>query len=248
VAIHFTSNRPYEHKIAAFRFLVTRMQRLPLTPQYKQKEWRNILHVSKTNGYPLSTITKLNTQIQNKLHNLSVTNEHSNKKWTTFRYHSPMIGKMTIVFHDTNLKLAFRTKNSIQNILNTQNQNKNKYTYSSIYQMICHICSNSYIGQTDRGLEIRYKEHIRHIKNNSSQSAYTHHVLLNRHNYGPMETTVTLLHKAKKVKRMNTLENYYIQFFQHNNTVINEHSHLRTNPLFQLACDANIEPPTAHPH
>jgi hypothetical protein len=78
--IHFTSNHTYVHKIATFRFLLTRMQLLPLTPQYKQTEWRNILHIAKTNGYALSTITKLSTRIQNKLHNSSVTNEHSNNK------------------------------------------------------------------------------------------------------------------------------------------------------------------------
>jgi hypothetical protein len=78
--IHCTSNHPYEHKIAAFRFLLNRMQHLPLTPQYKQKEWRNILHIAKTNGYPLSVITKLNTQIQNKLHNSNATSEHYKKK------------------------------------------------------------------------------------------------------------------------------------------------------------------------
>jgi hypothetical protein len=119
--------------------------------------------------------------------------------------------------------------------------------------MICHTCSNSYIVQTGCRLEIRYKDHIRHTKGNSSESAYAHHILLNIHNYGPMETTMKLLHKVKKGKRMNTLENYYTQFFQHNNTIIKEQSHLRTNPLFQLAYDTqsrdtSVEPPTAHPH
>jgi hypothetical protein len=155
--IHFTSNHPHEHKIAAFRFLLTRMQHLPLTLHYKQKEWRKVLLVAKTNGYPLSTITKFNTEIQNKLHNSNVINEHSNKKWTTFTFHSPMICKITNLFHDTNLKIAFHTNNLIQNILNTPNQNKNKYTYSGIYQMICHTCSNSYTGQrgTDWIYDIR---------------------------------------------------------------------------------------------
>jgi hypothetical protein len=37
--IHFTSNHPYEHKLAAFRFLLTIMQQLSLATQYKQKEW-----------------------------------------------------------------------------------------------------------------------------------------------------------------------------------------------------------------
>jgi hypothetical protein len=35
--ICITSNHPYEHRLAAFRFILTRMHKLPLTPQYKQK-------------------------------------------------------------------------------------------------------------------------------------------------------------------------------------------------------------------
>jgi hypothetical protein len=64
-----------------------------------------------------------------------------------------------------------------------------------------------------------------------------------------METTTELVHNAKNGKRMNTLENFYIQFFQHDNTIIKERSHLRPNSLFQIAYDiqsrdTNIEPPT----
>jgi hypothetical protein len=34
-------------------------------------------------------------------------------------------------------------------------------------------------------------------------------------------------------KHMNTLENYYIQHFHHNNTIIQEQAHAGSNPLFQ---------------
>ena len=53
--------------------------------------------------------------------------------------------------------------------------------------------------------------------------------------------------KQKTVKK-NTLENYYIQFLQHDNTIIKVQAHLRTNQLFQIAYDiqsrdTNTEPP-----
>jgi hypothetical protein len=37
--------------------------------------------------------------------------------------------------------------------------------------------------------------------------------------YGPTETTTTLLQTAQKGKQMNTLENYYIQSLQHNTII-----------------------------
>jgi hypothetical protein len=93
--IHFTSNHPYEHKIAAFRFQLTRMQRLQLNLQNKQKEWMNILHIARTNGNPLSLIVKLNTQIQQKLSKPNMTSDHPNnpKIWTTFTFHNPIFQK-----------------------------------------------------------------------------------------------------------------------------------------------------------
>jgi hypothetical protein len=62
--IHYHSNHSQEHEMAAFRFLINRMQRLPLNPQQKQIEWTNILHIAETNGYPITVINKLNAQIQ----------------------------------------------------------------------------------------------------------------------------------------------------------------------------------------
>jgi hypothetical protein len=64
--IHKTSNHPQEHKDAAFRFLLNRMHNLPLTQQQKQKEWTNILHTAKENGYTQNTIERLNTRIRSR--------------------------------------------------------------------------------------------------------------------------------------------------------------------------------------
>jgi hypothetical protein len=41
----------------------------------------------------------------------------------------------------------------------------------------CNTCSNSYVGQTDRSLGIRHKEHTRYIKTNNPVSVYALHIL-----------------------------------------------------------------------
>jgi hypothetical protein len=48
---------------------------------------------------------------------------------------------------------------------------------------------------------------------------------------------MTLLQKAQKGKCLNTLENYYIQLFQHNNTIKQKQTHTGNNPLFQRIYD-----------
>jgi hypothetical protein len=74
------------------------------------------------------------------------------------------------------------------------------------------------------------------------------HVLNNLHNYGPIETAMEPVHKAYKCKRMNTHENYYIQYFQFHN-IIQEQTITKLNSLFQTAynmrsCDHNSDPST----
>jgi ribosome-associated translation inhibitor RaiA len=39
ITIHFTSNHPLQHKLAAYHFYINRMHSLPITTQAKQQEW-----------------------------------------------------------------------------------------------------------------------------------------------------------------------------------------------------------------
>jgi len=48
---------------------------------------------------------------------------------------------------------------------------------------------------------------------------------------------MTLLQFAHKGRRINVLENYYIQFFQHNNTIVNERVQQERNKLSDLIYD-----------
>lgn len=43
------------------------MSQLPLTPRNKQRAWTTILHIAKTNGFPLSLLTKFNIRILHKI-------------------------------------------------------------------------------------------------------------------------------------------------------------------------------------
>ena len=52
---------------------------------------------------------------------------------------------------------------------------------------------------------------------------YPLYILHNAHEYGPVETSMALLHSAqKKNKRKNTLENYYIHYFYKHNVITRE--------------------------
>jgi hypothetical protein len=56
-----------------------------------------------------------------------------------------------------------------------------------------------------------------------------------------------LLHKATKGKRMNALENYYIQKNYAHNIIIREQTINRLNPLFQMAINMESRDETDRP-
>jgi hypothetical protein len=121
ITIHFKSNHPLEHKLAAFSHYINRMLTLPITKQQQAQEWNTIQTIARRNGFPNQTIQRLKTKIENKKQKLQKHNqitlsvEHKEekiKKWVTFKYPSPLIRKITILFKHMQLKIALRTTNT----------------------------------------------------------------------------------------------------------------------------------------
>ena len=142
---HHTSNHPLEHKLAAYNFYVNSMMTLPITEQAKQQEWNIILTVAKYTGFLLQIIRKLKNKIilttQKKV---TLTQQ---KKWFTFIYHIPYTHKVTSLFKNTNLIVAFQTSSTIYNQLRNRIP-LNKINSNGIYKLKYKTCNNSYTGQT----------------------------------------------------------------------------------------------------
>jgi len=92
--------------------------------------------------------------------------------WITFKYHSPLIRKVTNLFKNTNIKIAFRANNTVYQQLV---QKTNCMNPSGVYEIKCNTCSKNYVGQSGRPIATRHKEHIRYIKTNNPFSAYATH-------------------------------------------------------------------------
>jgi hypothetical protein len=235
--IHFTSNHPYEHKLAAFNHYINRMLTLPITKQFQQQEWKTIQIIARNNGFPIHIIRNLKKKLEDKKQKqqqqnpLTPTIQHK-KKWVTFTYHSSLIRKITNLFKHSNLRIALRTTNTtFQQLIEKPILNNP----SGIYKLKCNTCNRAYIGQSGRSIAIRHKEHLRYIRTNNSNSAYALHILNNRHEYGTAEETLVLLKSCQKSTRMNWWETFYIQLFHQHDTLINEQQVYNVNPLYAIA-------------
>ena len=173
-------------------------------------------------------------------HNLQKVEKNKNidiKPWITFTYYGNYIRKITNMFKKAQVKLAFRTTNTIFQIL-TRNHNNN-HVNSGIYSLTCRTCQGVYIGQTGRSIYTRYKEHIRYIRNNNPQSGYSLHILNNKHDFGP-QTTIKLIKRCTKGKLMNTWEAMLIQKYHGIGRLITEQQKPDHNPLYDLVSLTDI--------
>jgi hypothetical protein len=211
------------------------MQKLPLK-QEAQKQEKNITrHIARNNSYPVKLIDKLqHKNITDDDNTIQNSQQAQNREWVTFRYHSPLVRKVTNIFKNTNLQIAYQATNTLWKILSTNNKHLNKYSTSGIYSLKCSTSNHIYVGQTGHNLKTRSKEHHRYIRTNNPKAAYAMHILNNNHQYGPIEETLQLITPCNKGTRMNCLENFYIQLHQKLGSLIEEQNTYEYNTLFAL--------------
>jgi len=105
---------------------------------------------------------------------------------------------------------------------------------SGVYGIKCNTCHKTYVRQTNRNLKSRYQEHIRYIKNNDTRSAYALHILNNRHEYGNINDTMTLLKRINTPALLLPYEQMYMQSLYYNNKLVPEQHPDEHNPMFEL--------------
>jgi len=165
-------------------------------------------------------------------------------KWATFTY----IGKETLyitnAFRHTDLKIAFRTNNTLDNVLRLKTPPPDKFSASGVYRLTCPDCHKAYIGQTGRSFSKRYDEHRRVFHNNSHTSNFVKHLLDNNHSFGPINNIMQVLHHQKKGAHLNTIENFYIHVEHATGNHLYDNHTIFPNKIF----NALIKPNSLLPH
>jgi hypothetical protein len=76
------------------------------------------------------------------------TTPDATQKWATFTYIGKETRAITKLFKNTNIHIAYKTKNTLQKHLQVKNIEPDKYNHSGIYEIKCNSCHLKYIGQT----------------------------------------------------------------------------------------------------
>ena len=176
------------------------------------------------------TQTKASDRTQNKTH---FTTRQKKQEMGDFHIHFPTNTQDHELVQKHNIRITYKCHNTIANWIKPPRDHTPPHNQWGIYQLTCNTCNLSYVGQTNRSLRIRYKEHIRYIRSNNSQSAYAPNILQNRYEYGPMDNTMTLLKHINNQSLLLPYEQYHIQALHHNRKLIPKQSPGDTNSMFQ---------------
>jgi predicted transcriptional regulator len=244
--IPLDSNHPSQHKYAAIRSLYNRLDSYHLQGTDYTREKNIIANILHNNRFPLHTRTHKQQQkpptTLTPSPNTSTHSPHTPQKWCTFTYTGKETLQITKILKDANLKIAFRTDNSIQKLLQHNNTQRDKYTRSGVYKLTCPECQKAYVGQTGRDFYTRFKEHKRAFFHNTNHSKYAKHLLEYRHPFGNIDDTMTVLKHHRKGPHLNTVERYYI----HKETLLDNHINEEytdtTNHIFNAILQKPLTP------
>jgi CMP-2-keto-3-deoxyoctulosonic acid synthetase len=113
IIIPNSSCHPYEHKLSRIKYLLNRLHTYQITRESKQTEENTIKIVLQKNGYSINITTKPIPHNQN----IQEDPNHHKTKWAIFTYCGKEVRQITRLFKDTQLRIAFRTRNILSNIL-----------------------------------------------------------------------------------------------------------------------------------
>jgi hypothetical protein len=141
--LSYISNHPMQHKVAAYRYYINRMIAFMLNEENRNKEWNIICNIAHNNKFSYNKIKELKNRMEhNKTHH-KLNDSTTKMKWVTFTYYSPQIRKITNMFKHTDLKIAFKNSNNIQQLTKPKNNNKTEYyNHSGIYALTCKTCKH----------------------------------------------------------------------------------------------------------
>ena len=107
------------------------------------------------------------------------------QKWASFTCVGKETSYITNVFRQTDLKIAFHTKNTIGKLLTHKNSlDRQTYIRYLEHTNFGADCNKAYVGQTGRRFSTRYKERKTAFCNNNQAYSFAKHLSDAAHSFG----------------------------------------------------------------
>lgn len=240
--LHNTSTHPLVHKHAAYHSMVHRLLKIPMTPENYNKELNIIKQIAVANGFDIKLINNL---IKKKNKKLAIAQtfpieKEQEQKFASITYLSTTTRKVTSACKKLNLKIAYKTNNTIGRWIKNYKDKIDVKNKAGVYKLICGSCNKCYIGKTNRTFDIRIKEHLRAFNNKKTTSTYAEHLLQEKHVPNPK---FKILHVSQKKNVVDLLEIVEINKLKYEDTIVNNQLVLNNSPLLNLFVKRTPPPP-----
>ena len=92
ITIHFSSNHPYGHKLAAFNYYINRMIKMPISEQAIKQEWSKILIMAHNNSFPAHLIQRMKKELMARKEGTTQTTvvQQHNREMGHFHFSQPL--------------------------------------------------------------------------------------------------------------------------------------------------------------
>ena len=164
ITIPNDSFHPIQHKLAAYNSMIHGALSLPLSKEDLEQELRNIKNIAIINNFSEKTIQNLITKKQKQQAFYSIypkIKDKQNFSYVSLQYCGSLSEKIGNILSKNNVKVAFKSQNSLSNLLYNHKDKINKFDKSGVYKLKCSECDNFYIGQSGRSVKTRFSEHFR---------------------------------------------------------------------------------------
>jgi hypothetical protein len=196
----------------------------------RKQERSTLTQLVQDNGYNASAVLH---SLKKGTQRTRITNENPEHTWAKFTYIERETRMSTNIFKKSRFTIAFSTSNNLGKLLEHRNfqEPTDQFNSNGVYQLQCPTCDKRYIGQTDRSVRTRYKEHNRDYRYGSNKSKFAH-VIDEGHAFGYIGDIMKLLHIAKKVSLLDAWEKFFIFKETKEGNQINDKLTVQYNPIF----------------
>ena len=137
-----------------------------------------VLQIAKNKGRSPQVILQMNSNFVHKIyHDKQTVRTERTEKWITLTLHSPLVRKVTNLFEQTTLQIAFKTANTLFDMLKPKTIMHYKYVCRGVYKLTWQTWAKPYLGIMASRLKTMFDEHQRYIRIHNAKSAYSVHML-----------------------------------------------------------------------
>ncbi|CAH1274730.1 Hypp5404 [Branchiostoma lanceolatum] len=202
----FDSHHPLEHKLAVIKTLFHRADNIITSDTAKTDEHRHLRGALGKCGYQRWTFNKaFKPSDQSKKTPKCTPLTNRNKANITIPYVQEVSEKLRRIFQNFNIATNFKPQSTLrQRLVHPKDRPRKGSKADVIYRLKCEEpnCNNTYIGETSRSLNERYKEHCA----NRYSSAIFHHLKHNQGHSFNLESTDILDREPRWFERITKEE------------------------------------------